>query len=515
MQRRWSEVKVGLLVAVGLALIAALILNSANWRRGIGGKALRAKFSFVANLQPGAPVHMNGVQIGKVTGINLLEEGVEVRMRVKSPIPLRKGCVASIGFLGVVGETYVEIENGPVGNPPVEDNELIEGRDPTNTAMVLRKAEEAARIAAEVVRSTLDLVNALRPKLDRTTERLSESVEGMRRGLDELNRTLASLRELSGELQTLIAQNRRELKRIIARADELTAKAARDYEEIESHAAALLEEARRSAASVKQEVGRAAGSADEAFGRLEKLSAEVEGAIDRIQRELLASIGELKGEAAADLREARDLLKDIRATSSALRGAAAGIDGLLKELEEGGGTAGKLISSDETIRKAHSALEELEGAARSVSRALESFRSDYNLIGGQSLRWGAGFRYVNLPGSFRSNISLRLGSLMAGITVEGGRPKLDLQYVRPISLSDLLLRVRIGSLRSKAGLGLDLWPVRWIGLSTELIDTGGDRPRVDSFLSLKLYENWHLIFGGEDLLNRRGITFGVIRSEVR
>ena len=513
--RRWSEVKVGLLVAVGLALIAALVLNSANWRRGIGGKILRARFNFVANLQLGAPVHMNGVQIGKVIGMKLLEEGVEVKLRVKSPIPLRKGCVASIGFLGVVGETYVEIENGPVGNPPVEDNELIEGRDPTSTAMVLRKAEEAAKIAVEVVSSTLDLVDALRPKIDRAVEKLSEAAEGISAGIGKLDKTLASIQSLSNELQVLIAENRRELRRIVARLDELTDKAARDYEGIKSQTAVLLEEARGTVGVTRREVSRAAGSADEALKRLEELSAKVEEAVDLIQRELLADLDELKGEAAADLKEARDLLKDIRATSSAIKGTAARIDGLLKGLEEGRGTAGKLVSSDETLRRIRSTLEGIDEAARSVSKAVESFRSDYNLIGGQSLTWGAGFRYVNLPGSFRSSVSLKLGSLMTGVTVEEGRPMLDLQYVRPINLRDLFLRVRIGALRSKAGLGLDLWPVKWLGLSTELIDAGGDRPRVDSFLSLKLYKNWHLILGGEDLLDQRGIAFGVMRSEVR
>ncbi|HEX29860.1 TPA: MCE family protein, partial [Candidatus Poribacteria bacterium] len=138
-----SEIKVGLLIALSLVILVLLLTNSANWR-GIGGKILKARFDFVSNLQLGAPVHMSGVEIGRVIDIKLVEEGVEVTMRIKSPQPIRKGCVASIDFLGVVGETYVEIENGPLGNPPLPDKAVIRGRNPVSTATVLSKAEKAA-----------------------------------------------------------------------------------------------------------------------------------------------------------------------------------------------------------------------------------------------------------------------------------------------------------------------------------------------------------------------------------
>ena len=93
----------------------------------------------------GAKVQLAGVQIGKVTSVELNTEGtrVEVQMRVKEAFQrLRQGCQIKIGVIGFVGEAYIHLTNGPVENPNLKPTDLpLTGQDPLDLSELATRGD--------------------------------------------------------------------------------------------------------------------------------------------------------------------------------------------------------------------------------------------------------------------------------------------------------------------------------------------------------------------------------------
>jgi len=510
MQRRTaSEIKVGLLIALSLVILVLLLTNSANWRRGIGGKILKVRFDFVSNLQLGAPVHMSGVEIGRVIDIKLLEEGVEVTMRIKSPQPIREGCVASIDFLGVVGETYVEIENGPLGNPPLPDKAVITGKNPVSTATVLSKAEKAALTVMDMAQTALQAVRQSRSDLQTSIAELTDRLD---KTLSLVNGTLASLQETSDELRALASENREKLASIASQVDRITQKGAQDYDEVLPQVKSLIAETRRTITTTSDQLEGAIAAVRDTARTLESTGQKLDKRVREMEARLTSSSSEMKGRILKEIDSIHQTVEDLSKLSASIKGASDELAELLKKIKSGEGTIGALVRSDETLHRAHNTMSQLERAARDTSKVLQALCSELNPTDGLIPRWDAGIRYTS-GSSLISQLAFRLGDLKLGITMTGDRPDYDLQYIRPFHIGPSLLEARIGAVRSRAGAGFDWW---WLshklGLTLDLSDSGSKTPRIDTYLRLRLLKGWSLSLGGENIAGERGFSAGLMKE---
>ena len=83
----WSELKIGLLSLLAVAIAMFLIFTLS----GEGGFSwqqygLKAMFTSVPGLKPGAPVRVAGVEVGTVTSVDLSGDRVEVAMTVSKDV---------------------------------------------------------------------------------------------------------------------------------------------------------------------------------------------------------------------------------------------------------------------------------------------------------------------------------------------------------------------------------------------------------------------------------------------
>ena len=106
------ETRLGIFFA--LALIAAFLIMEMIgsfdfFKRGI---RVHAQFSTVQELKEGDPVKMAGVQIGRVEKIKLLEDKVDVTMKLNRPDNVRTDSKAIVKFAGLMGQNFVEIRFG-------------------------------------------------------------------------------------------------------------------------------------------------------------------------------------------------------------------------------------------------------------------------------------------------------------------------------------------------------------------------------------------------------------------
>ena len=74
----------------------------------------------VTGLGSGALVRLNGIEIGRVTGIEMDPQDpqlVRVILQVRNAVEIRTDAVASLETIGLTGVSYIEISGGTLNSP--------------------------------------------------------------------------------------------------------------------------------------------------------------------------------------------------------------------------------------------------------------------------------------------------------------------------------------------------------------------------------------------------------------
>jgi phospholipid/cholesterol/gamma-HCH transport system substrate-binding protein len=142
-QLTWSELRVGLFVLVGLAVLAVGIFYVTG--AGFLGPKYKIKTYLpeVSGLAPGAPVKLDGVVIGNVDQVQLVprEHGkiperlhnIMVGMRIdkKYQDDILTDSTASLVTEGLLGNRYVNIQRGYTGTP-IKEGQSVPAGDVTD-----------------------------------------------------------------------------------------------------------------------------------------------------------------------------------------------------------------------------------------------------------------------------------------------------------------------------------------------------------------------------------------------
>jgi phospholipid/cholesterol/gamma-HCH transport system substrate-binding protein len=128
----WSELKIGVMAVAAIALTVMLIVavggaSGFAWER----YNLKTRFDNVQGLKAGALVRVAGVEVGKVTKVELSGSGVEVGLSLKKENQPRvtTDSHASIGAMSLLGEPLIDISPASTGTP-LKDGDFIPSRKP-------------------------------------------------------------------------------------------------------------------------------------------------------------------------------------------------------------------------------------------------------------------------------------------------------------------------------------------------------------------------------------------------
>jgi phospholipid/cholesterol/gamma-HCH transport system substrate-binding protein len=116
----WAELKLGILGVVAIAATSVLIFAVGGqggffWQR----YPLLARFDDINGLKTGAIVRLNGMEVGKVTGIEFAGTQIEVSLQVSRSVRdlITSESQASVGSLSLLGEPIVDIRAAQTGTP--------------------------------------------------------------------------------------------------------------------------------------------------------------------------------------------------------------------------------------------------------------------------------------------------------------------------------------------------------------------------------------------------------------
>ncbi len=166
--RRLSLI-VGAFVIASLAALAVAILSLTS-EKGIFVEHYRivGEFENVQGLLPGAPVWLAGKEIGRVNEVSFTALGSEHPIRVELKIDvavqerIRSDSVARVGTIGVLGDSYVEVQVGTLAGSILQDGDHIEAVSPLNISRVMAKGTAALDSFSSLADNISQLVGDVR-----------------------------------------------------------------------------------------------------------------------------------------------------------------------------------------------------------------------------------------------------------------------------------------------------------------------------------------------------------------
>lgn len=336
-----TEVKVGFFVMAGIVLLAYMTFRLGSFQFGEPeGYTVWCVFDNATGLKPGAPVEMAGIRIGKVKSIGLYHSKARVTFFIRSEAPLAVDARAVIRTRGVLGDKFVAMEPGSPGAPRLKHGaRLARAKAPPDLDEVMNRI---GRIADDVK----DLTSSLKVSL------------GSPQSQQNIQESLANIRELTAVLKEAAVGNRGQLNRVIENLDHFTS----DLSQISGDNRQALNETIRNFHVISSQLERTIGA----------LASVVEK-VDQGQGTLGALVNN------------RQTVDDLNASLASLKDIA-------RKIDEGKGSIGKLVNDDSTVTKIDEALTGINNYLGQADRwrVYVDYRGEY-LFGESSLR-----SYVNL-----------------------------------------------------------------------------------------------------------------------
>jgi phospholipid/cholesterol/gamma-HCH transport system substrate-binding protein len=348
-QLKWSQLRVGLTV-IFASLVLALLLFLMSGTGGFFSTriTLVSFFDNAEGLREGAPVRLNGVDIGNVTAIRIVPDKdkqitpVEIVMKVgtKYRFNLRRDSLTSLDTAGVLGETYIDIDSSQAIAALAQDGDTLPTRVHPDFNEVVRSSQ-----------STLQNMDALLKRADRILA-FAESGKGSMGKLiydptlyDQLSKTVSEFNQVvdqiakgQGSLGQLINSNDA-YKKFVATLDKMNG-VIDDLQAGKGTAGKFLKDP------------TLYNNANETIANFKQVSADLNAG---------------KGSAGRLLKD-EELAKKLDTTMTKLAA-------LTSELEVGQGTAGKLFKDEALYNNANQMLEETRNLVKAIRQDPKKYLS--------------------------------------------------------------------------------------------------------------------------------------------
>jgi phospholipid/cholesterol/gamma-HCH transport system substrate-binding protein len=322
------EYKVGLLMVGAMCLFAAFIFVLGKCSLS-SGYTLYADYDYSGNVQPGAPVKVSGITVGRVEEVEFRggkvdpRTGRRVQVRVELWVEnrardsIRQDAEMFINTAGVLGEQYVEIVPGNDWSAPsMAPGTIVVGVNPPRTDLVVARLYELLDLMTTVMREDKDKIALILTNAAHAVDQVDGILVENRPRVGKLIDAVTGLAEESTDVLAKVDEglDPRVLSQTLKHTDALIVTAEKTLGEIGPPASGVLREGERVLAlATEQRVDRALLAVDKAAGAADEAGAllrNANGAVTDL-RAGKGTVGAMfaKSEVYEDIRE---MVRDLR-----------------------------------------------------------------------------------------------------------------------------------------------------------------------------------------------------------
>lgn len=161
-----TEVKVGIFFFVSLAILLVIFEFIAGISLFSKEYSLKAYFKSIGELNKDNFVKLNGVGVGKVSDIKIVDGEIEVTFKVKKGTPVKTDSVASIKLTSPVGISYINLTFGSPQALIAPPGSVLPSEEPADLNEILSKVESTISSFQSVFAENKDKINSVLDSLD-------------------------------------------------------------------------------------------------------------------------------------------------------------------------------------------------------------------------------------------------------------------------------------------------------------------------------------------------------------
>jgi phospholipid/cholesterol/gamma-HCH transport system substrate-binding protein len=319
MAKKSSEMWVGIFVVIGIIILVFMTLKIEKFRIGKeAGYLLNIYFDSAAGLDKNASVRVAGVRVGNVEKVLLDQGKAKVTFYLPNHITIYKDAKAYLKSEGYLGEKYVEITPGTLGNQKVEPNGVIEqGAPPADVEQFLSSMSAVGEDLKGVIKPLGDVLKSIEPK---KVEQIVQNVD-----------------KFSGQLTSLAKDSRDTMNKA------------------------------KGAFSRIEDIGEKVKKGEGTLGKLitdETIYRDAKEAVEKVKEtaETLKNVSDKieRGEGTlGKLVQDESLYKEAKETIHSMKG-------ITEKVEKGEGSLGKLINDDTLVKETEKTMKKVQKAAEGV-----------------------------------------------------------------------------------------------------------------------------------------------------
>lgn len=206
-----NETRVGLFVVFVIIMLIALTWRSGDIDFHNDGYEIKVHFKNIDGIALNAPVTVNGLEVGRVSDIDILygkETTMELKLWLQAHVKLHRGAEAFVKNLGFLGEKYVGLTTGDDAKPFLKPGDVIIGNEPPSFEKLL---DQGDKIATHL--------EAISSQLHERLEVNARSIDSIITNLDVTVRDVASI---SSKMNGILENNEAGINQIVMNVENAT-----------------------------------------------------------------------------------------------------------------------------------------------------------------------------------------------------------------------------------------------------------------------------------------------------
>ena len=506
-----ASVKVGVMVLVAIVFLTILLTNAENWPWATAGDELTFQFQSVNGLYIGAGVYLSGVSIGKVTAIELRPDtnNVHIKAKVKNGFKwLREDCGARISMNGFVGEVYIALDNGPIGNPPLKPANLpIVGKDPVNALELLEQTSAGMTQAIELTTAANEVLQA-------NQEAIQLAIKEIRDVVALTGKTIEKLSVDSGEtvktLTELAQANDKRFAETLAKVNSLITQLEGDSLMVSSQVSDITREISRLLNENSPKLNTIFTDVRATTTEFRRIAQDFRSGFNTLSDQVSTLVSQGSDAIKTGETNIAPVLENLQTAADAIHALQTEVSRLLTTLSHGEGSFAQLLNSPEPLQEVRGTLRNLNEAVNAVTDLSQRTNERIGRLESPlQFGWDYELRYLSLEERLYNELAFILSPspqskthYRIGVGVRDETVRFEVQYAH--DLTDYL-RARAGFMRSRVGVGIDFWLwSRRLGLSVEGVGLTSREPELNTEVALRFFRYGQLLLGAENLTDADG-----------